>query len=129
VPFGQQGGCVAGAGAGGDRVDGDPEPPGLAGQRVHEPGQARPGQHAVATGGVVVLAAHRGHHDDPARPAFHHGEHASAAQMEHAVQAGVDDGPPVGLLQPDQRLFPGNEGLRRVGPAFFPAESLTDGLA
>ena len=30
-----------------------------------------------------------------------------AAQVEHAVQAGVDDHSPVGLVQPGQRLLPG----------------------
>ena len=109
-PLGQQRGAVGGAGAGGHRVDADPEAPGLTGQGPDEAGQAWPGQRADVAGGMVVLPAHRGHRDDPARPAFHHGEHRGAAQVEHAVQAGVDHHLPVGLVQPRQRLFPGDPG-------------------
>jgi hypothetical protein len=64
----------------------------------------------MAGGDVIVLTAHRGHRDDPARAAGHHDEHRGTAQVVHAVQAGVDHGPPVSLGEPRQRLFPGDAG-------------------
>jgi hypothetical protein len=114
---GHQAGHVARADsrARGHRVDGDAEAGGLNGQRLDEPVHSRPGQRVMSRRRVVVLAADRGHGDDPARAAPHHGGRRRPAQVQHPVQAGVDDRAPLGFGHLGQRPVPGDAGAAHQG--------------